>query len=277
MIDNAARVVPIRPLGVGELLDGAVRLVRATPAAAFAIGLPFALARTVVTLLVQAGTLHAAGAQWWGLLALVGSTGLFGTMRTGLLTPVYTATITGRPVTAVRTRPGVGASAMSLLGLALLVTVGEIAGLVLLVVGGLWLWGVWSVAAPAAASERLGPLTALRRSFALARGMFWRAWGLRALGFLVTYVISALLTIPFEALAGYLSGTDPLRIATDGISHPGVYLGVLAVGTLVAATVAGPISSAVDVLIYTDLRMRGEGLDIVMGLGARTAGPAAAA
>ena len=68
----------------------------------------------------------------------------------------------------------------------MLVAVAEEAGLVALVVGGVWLWGVWAVAAPALLLEGVGPVRALRRSAQLVRGRFWRTWGVRALGWVLT-------------------------------------------------------------------------------------------
>ena len=72
--------------------------------------------------------------------------------------------------------------------------------------------------------------------------------------------------IPFQALAAAVTGTNPLEQASTGVSQPGLYVAITALGTLVAATIVGPVGSAIDVLLYTDLRMRREGMDIVMEL-----------
>ena len=50
------------------------------------------------------------------------------------------------------------------------------------------------------------------------------------------------------------------------MSDAGVYLAITAVGTLLSTIAVAPVSAAVDVLLYLDLRMRAEGMDIVMTL-----------
>ena len=57
----------------------------------------------------------------------------------------------------------------------------------------------------------------------------------------------------------------------------GGFLGVLisAVGSIVAGAVARPISAGVAVLLYVDLRMRREGLDLVLQTAAASGSPPA--
>ena len=136
----------------------------------------------------------------------------------------------------------------------------------------MWLWGIWAVAAPALVLERLGSAAgAAAARFALVRGAFWRTWGMRALGWLLTYVLAEMAMIPFQALAAAVTGTNPLEQASTGVSQPGLYVAITAVGTLVAATVVGPVGSAIDVLLYTDLRMRARGHGHRHGAAARAA------
>jgi len=152
------------------------------------------------------------------------------------------------------------------------------AGLVACIVGGVWLWGAWAVAAPAFALERVGVFAALGRSVALVKRSFWRVWGIRALGWLLVYILTQLIALPFALLALWLSDVDPLSTTTTA-AHAGLYVAVIAVGNLLASAVLAPVASAIDVLLYTDLRMRKEGMDIVLSLPAEatvvTAGPPA--
>lgn len=263
----AASAMLLRPLGVAELLDGAVRTVRRNARAAFAMSAPFAIARTALVAGLQLATYDSGdGAALLQLLGRVFVSGLFGTILTGLLAPVFTSELVGRQLTAGRSLAQVGRAGLGLVGLALVVAVAEQAGLIVLVVGGLWLWGIWAVAAPALVIERTGLWGALRRSFDLVSGGFWRTWGIRALGWVLTSVLGLFITLPFTLLAGYITGTDLLNEATSGIEDPGLYVTILAIGTLLAVTVTSPISAAVDALLYTDLRMRREGMDIVLTL-----------
>ncbi len=266
MTASRPRAVPLRPLAATELLDGAVRLVRANARAAFAIALPFAVARTLLTALVALATYRASDAVPLQTLMLLVVTGFFGTARTGALAPALSGDVVGYRLELRRALAPVLPAVPGLLVLAAVVTVGEGAGALAFAVGGVWLWGIWAVAAPALVLERLGPLRALGRSFALVRGAFWRTWSVRALGWLLAYVLAEIATIPFQALAALLTGTDPFDQASHGVSQPGLYVAITAIGTLVAATIAGPVSSAIDVLLYTDLRMRREGMDIVLTL-----------
>jgi hypothetical protein len=148
----------------------------------------------------------------------------------------------------------------------LVVAVAQEAGVVALVVGGVWLWGVWAVAAPALVLERTGVVGALRRSSRLVRTAFWRTIGIRSLRWVLTGVLGLFVTLPFELLADYLTGTGVVDAATDGTSQPALYVTILCIGRLLAVALMSPISAAVDVLIYTDLRMRAEGMDIVLAL-----------
>jgi len=68
------------------------------------------------------------------------------------------------------------------------------------------------VAAPALSLERIGVRAALGRSRALVNRSFWRVWGIRALGWLLVYVLTQLITLPFQLLALHVAverGGDP--------------------------------------------------------------------
>ena len=72
---------------------------------------------------------------------------------------------------------------------------------------------------------------------------------------------------------------DPMRQTTTTVSDAGLYVAILAIGQLISSALLAPVTSAIDVLLYTDLRMRKEGMDIVLGLPtqpvAAAAGPTA--
>lgn len=256
----------LRPLGVAELLDGAVRLVRGHLRFAATAALPFAMVRAVLSVVAGRAVSTSTDAELLSLLATAAVTGLLVPLLTGVLAPLFIADVVGHRIdTRSAWRHG-RRTLPALLVLAIVVAVAQTAGLALFVVGGIWLWGVWAVAAPALVLEGLTPFAALRRSFALVRGRFWGVWGVRALGAVVTGTLGLFVTLPFQVLASRVTGTNPLRVATDGIAHPGLYLTILAVGTLFASVVVLPISAAIDVLLYADVRMRGEGMDIVLSL-----------
>lgn len=255
----------LRPLGVAEILDGAVRLVRHNGRAVLSVSVPFAVVTTGLSALFQYATLESRDALTFGALGgLVLRAGL-GAVLTGLLAPLFSSSLLGTRLTAGQSLRRVGRAAWSLLGLGLVVTVAEGAGLFALLVLGVWLWGIWAVAAPALALERTGVFGALGRSRTLVSGRFWRTWGVRALGYLLTSVLGLFIAIPFEVVAAVVSDSNPFDTA-GGVSHPAVFVAILAAGTLISNALLAPVASAIDVLLYSDLRMRREGMDIVLGL-----------
>ena len=104
------------------------------------------------------------------------------------------------------------------------------------------------VVAPAAAAERLGPIAAMRRSWRLCRRRFWFVFGVAGLSGLVASTVEWILALLPTILADELGGT--------------VGWVVLAVGQSFASLVAIPVVAATTALLYLDLRLRLEGLDL---------------
>jgi hypothetical protein len=268
MIGSSA--VPLRPLGLGEVLDGAVRLARRNARSVFVVSVPYALVATLATALLQYGTINSQDATTIAAVGtLIVSAGL-GAVLTGLLAPLYSSDLLGHPISIGQSLRRVGGRAVPLFLLGLVVAVSEGAGLVACVVGGVWLWGIWAVAAPAFVLERAGIRDALGRSRTLVSRTFWRVWGIRALGWFLIYVLTQLITLPFQLIASAVSGVDLLD-TNPQTTHAALFVAILSAGQLIASALLAPVGSAVDVLLYTDLRMRKEGMDIVLGLPAEPA------
>jgi len=104
-------------------------------------------------------------------------------------------------------------------------------------------------------------MRALARSWRLVRGSFWRVLGITLLAGLIVVVTAGVLQIPFSLLAALAGGGNSLLPAIGG-NVAGILIS--AVGGVVAGAVARPISAGVAVLLYVDLRMRREGLDLVL-------------
>jgi hypothetical protein len=265
MTQSRARAVPLRPLGAAEILDGAVRAVWANARTVLAIAVPFAVVRAGLDALFQLAAFSSNDATTLILLGGLLISVAAGTLLTGLLAPVFSEHIMGRRLTTRAALAAVGRRAFGLVALAVVVTLAEGVGLILLVAGGVWLWGMWAVAAPALVLERTGVGGALARSWQLVQGRFWRTWGIRALGWVLTSVLGLFVSLPFELLADLITNTNPLD-AANGVSSPNLYVTITAIGVLLSGIVLGPIGAAIDVFIYTDLRMRKEGMDIVLAL-----------
>jgi len=125
-------------------------------------------------------------------------------------------------------------------------------GLVLCVIPGLWLIGVWGVATPALALERASVPDSFTRSYTLVKKMFWRVFGIRALAFLAATVCSYVLSIPFNVTSSFGVNSSNSTII--------ILLCVLALAQFLVSLVTAPITAIVDAMLYIDLRIRKEGL-----------------
>lgn len=109
----------------------------------------------------------------------------------------------------------------------------------------------WSVAAQAIVIEGRRPLEALRRSFGLVRRNWWRSFAVWMLAILVTFGITAALSIVTSLPSGLLEDAGALATAFALIS-----------GAIVGALTT-PVSGIAGMLLYLDLRQRAdEGYDV---------------
>ncbi|MFI6940773.1 hypothetical protein ACIBI4_15980 [Streptomyces sp. NPDC050418] len=115
-----------------------------------------------------------------------------------------------------------------------------------------WCWVRCSLAPAVAVIEGAGPLTALRRSARLVRGAWWRVFGIQLLMGLVGTVAAAALTWPFDELSA------ALPVFGDGLEF--AFGGVLLLPAVAAALLTTLLSQTTAALLYTDQRIRREGL-----------------
>lgn len=112
-------------------------------------------------------------------------------------------------------------------------------------------------AMPIVVLERLGPGQALARSWRLTRGSWWRMFGIVLLTLVLVSVVTMLLSFPFSLLS-----TLPMLFMQDS-SWAGVTNGaILYVGDVLAHAITTSFTVAVTTLLYIDLRIRREGLDL---------------
>ncbi|HXN02277.1 MAG TPA: glycerophosphoryl diester phosphodiesterase membrane domain-containing protein [Candidatus Dormibacteraeota bacterium] len=130
-----------------------------------------------------------------------------------------------------------------------LVAIGSIGIVTIPVV--LWVLIRWSVAIPALFAEGVGPVKALGRSWNLVRDNWWRTLGILII---VTIMVSLIQT----ALATLFGGAAALVPGLNGDIRAGI---VTTVTTLIDALV-GAIQPIAITLLYLDLRVRKEGLDL---------------
>src|SRR6202035_1270185 len=101
-----------------------------------------------------------------------------------------------------------------------------------------------------------------RRSGQLVKRSFWRVFGILLLAGLIVAIAGSILQIPFSLAAG---ASGFVSFTAHGLSARSVTATLIgAVGSIVAGTVTRPIAAGVIVLLYMDMRMRKEGLDLAL-------------
>ena len=125
-----------------------------------------------------------------------------------------------------------------------------------------WFSIMFSLAVPVVVLERQGPVRALARSWQLVRRSFWRVLGILLLAGIVVAVAGFVLQLPFTLLEAVAGGSGGIFGLTASRSVAAVI--IAGVGSIVAGAVTRPISAGVTVLLYLDLRMRKEGLDLAL-------------
>jgi hypothetical protein len=133
----------------------------------------------------------------------------------------------------------------------------------------LWLVISYSLALPTVVLERQGPAQALARSWRLVRGNWWRVLGVTLLAGLIVFVAALVLEIPFTLIGNAAGGGSGVNVfvSTGNLSVAGVI--IAGIGAVVAGALTRPIQAGVSVLLYVDLRMRKEGLDLALQTAAR--------
>ncbi|MEU2250530.1 glycerophosphoryl diester phosphodiesterase membrane domain-containing protein [Streptomyces sp. NPDC019224] len=306
-------VIPLRPLGVGEILEGAVSTMRAHWRTVLGITLTVSVVAQTAILLVQRYLLpeppsidrNATGSEAlhqateslrYSLLdsappLLISM--LATIFTTAVLTVVISRAVLGRPVTLSDAWAEARPRLLPLLGLTLLLAVmagaiitigilpgfliGDTAGLGLAFLGLLaagavffWLMVRFILASPALMLERQSITASMRRSAKLVRGAWWRTFGILALTWLLTLIVTLVVGVPFGLVAVGLDDGSLSAFLTEGATEFGwPFLIVSAIGDVVVAAITYPLSAGVMALLYVDQRIRREALDLDL---ARAAG-----
>src|ERR1700741_392087 len=285
-------VIPLRALSVGEILNGAVSTMRRNPALMLGVAAVVVTITQLVGLAVSYPLLedvsraveHGETVSASELASLLGSTlvvagiamvvGLVSRVfLAGFFTQVVATAVVGRRATFseiwVRLRPRL----LPLLGLTLVYPAVAIAVALLLVLVALavpalaailgiacffvaiWLLVLFSLATPALVLENVGVGTAFGRSRQLVSGSWWRIFGITLLGWLIAIVVTWIVTLPFEAAGG---GGFSMNAAPATLTAG--YLVLSTIGGIIASTIIEPFVAAITVLLYTDQRIRREGM-----------------
>jgi hypothetical protein len=298
-------IIPLRPLGFGDILEGSFAALRRNPktflglalltslVVLFVLGALGGLGYLVATQLgdtASDGVLVAGVAG--GLTLLYGLSAITSAALTGILAYPVGEAVLGRRPTAGETWRHTRGMVLRLAGLCLLLMLPAlllVGGLVALVVlafthgsNGLGAVGVLvttaactaivvvgvrlTMAAPALVLEDIGIVAALRRSWALTQGRFWRTFGVLLVAGILVGVVQQVVTFGFQVVGLLLAVAVGATLGPD--TGPAVSavlsMSFSVVGMLLAAMVAQPFTAAVTALLYTDARIRKEGFDLAL-------------
>jgi hypothetical protein len=263
----APGAIPLRPLGVGDILSGAFTLVRQNPAATLGLTASTVTALTVSLLIIV--LIASATAAAVALLAVPVCI-LFFAIQLGGLCGAMGRSLLGRKLTI---REAVRQSRAGWVILAMLLLAGLTAvlwapllialkgwGLLPALLLTAWLAVMVSLTIPVLVLERRGPVAAIGRSWRLVLGSYWRVVGIYVLMYVITWVLSLVISMPLQLVAGLAGGLGA------GTSHTTLSLavGLFAIGEIVIASLTLTIETGVLVLVYADMRMRKEGMDLVL-------------
>jgi hypothetical protein len=266
---GAMAAVELRPLGIGELLDVAIRLTVRNAGtllrAVVVVVLPLQVISAIVyvsgsddqfrnvngKVTLGSGTSAGTFAATFAIVLLI--SWLTPLIASGVcFKAVGDAYLGGSPSWRESLRFTLG-RVHSIAWISILVALGSFAGAILCLLPGIWLFISWAIALPVLMTENARGTKALRRSFGLIKGRWWATFGALVLAYILSAVvgggISALLSAASLSGSGHSTLVDiVLRIVSGSISD---FLTV-------------PFVAALTVVLYLDLRVRKEGFDVQM-------------
>jgi hypothetical protein len=306
----APGIIPLRPLSLSDIFNGAAVYIRANPRATLGLTAVVVVITQVVTLIATLGPLAAASrlrtappdeltggdvGAWMGAGALSGLVGwLAGTLLTGMLAVVVGRAVFGSTINAGEAWARIRGRLPALIGLVAL----ECAGLLLLCgLVGLIIGAIAAAGNPAAAIILGFPLvlTSIAAVVYLYAALTFapvlivlerlpvidavtRSFALIRNSFWRVLAIRVLTWLVITLVAGAIA--VPFDFLGHLLGGPGgpelLGLTVGAVGSAIGRIITAPFSAGVVALLYTDRRIRGEAFDLVLRTGA-AGGPAAIA
>src|SRR5215475_14367860 len=142
-------------------------------------------------------------------------------------------------------------------------------GLFFLIVPGIYLWLMWSLAIPVTVLEGGGLNASVSRSKELTRGSRGRIFVI----YLLVVVLAIMVAIIFQAPLGVLAVL--LGRGNQGSAIALIYA-VGAIGSFLSTSLVGPLVTIALTLIYYDQRVRKEGFDLQLMMTSLEPGSSAA-
>jgi len=259
----------LRPLRVGEILDAAIKVYLGNARTLIGLTAVVVVPLQLVSAIVLLSTVSTASAVPQGAFgayssgsdsaASLGASVVLGV--TGVLVSLLTTAGCVKAVSDAYLggEPGIASSlgfavrrAVALFGMYIVYVLGLALGFVALIIPGIWLYGAWSVSAPALLIEGRSPVGALARSRQLVRGRWWPAAGVVLVAFVMVGVVGGVLSGALGALV--LTGKGSVVVNVIAVSF----------ASAISSVLVRPFQAAVTTVLYYDLRVRRDGYDIAL-------------
>ena len=270
---DAPPTITLRPMTVADILDGGFAVVKARPRRILGLTAAFVVPTQLLVALLQRDALEDTGlVEFFSRDPTVSNEQVTGNdlaaqylaLAIGIVVPAIALVciaaaighlvgqwVMGRDAPAGEMAGVIGRRWWALLGSFVVVKLAEAGSLLGCYIGLLFVMPLFVVVAPVIGVEGGGGMEAIRRSVRLVRPRYFPVMGVALLmGIVATLLSYALSAVP-QAIVGWSGDWWPL----------------LTVGGIVSEIVVMPFVAAATVLLYFDLRVRTEGLDIEMAAG----------
>jgi hypothetical protein len=251
-IGHGGGIAALAPRGIREILSAAFQLYRRSWRTLVAVAAVVVVPLTLLQYLIghwvrthgQQLQDQVVSTSFWAaasaslLAALVGL--LLYQVLTGAITRTIATEVTGQDLGLEQSYRFGFARLGPVLVVSILVGLATLVGLVVFIIPGIYIGVRLAVSIQALVIEGRRGTDAMRRSWDLVGGHWWRAAFTLLVAALLTGVVNAVITAPFSAGAWFIQ----------------------AVAAAVATTVTLPYGALVGVLLYLDLRARKERLDL---------------
>jgi hypothetical protein len=265
----------VRPLSIGELLDAAFAAVRRNFGTLVLCTLVVVVPVAIVNTLISASSSDAAfdfgstntitedeiapyvaGTLASSLLSLLAQT-----LTAAACLRAVGGDVVGSPANANQSLRYAAKRIGPLLWVSVLYVLALIAGVLMCLVGAVWLGVLFCLATPAVMFEEARGANAMRRSRTLIEDHWWRVFGALIVGYLIVGVLQGLL----GALVGGV-----ILVNSDSELLNAVVITLI---SIIGFALSLPFASALLTYIYFDLRVRKEGFDLQL-LASRIGAPA---
>ncbi len=252
--------ITLRPLSTGELLDRTFSLYRSHFGlflSIFAIPHLVVLAYQCVGLTFQSPHPQLADIMMSSLWSFGGALLAMAAAAASQAATVVAVShvYLDRPASIMDSFSRVKGEIFGVIGMSLLIGIAAGLACLLLIVPGILLVVMWSLAVPAKVLENLGATDAMTRSSDLTKGDRGRVFVIWLLFIILGFAVGMLLRWPVEMAAGIRS-IFAMRFAT-----PGWQAAILA-STFVSECLVGPLATIAFSLVYYDERVRKEAFDL---------------